>query len=156
MPALLASATRSCWTPTPTRCRRCCGSSPRGSSGDEDVSIDHYISREWFEREKERLWARVWQMACREEHIPRPGDYTLYEIVGKSFLIVRVDETTIKAYPNACLHRGRQLKQYDGRCEEIRCPFHGFAWNPDGSLKDVPAAWDLPHVTPEKLRACPR
>ena len=47
---------------------------------------------------------------------------------------------TIKAYPNACLHRGRQLKQYDGNCSEIRCPFHGFAWHLDGSLKDVPAA----------------
>ena len=119
--------------------------------GDEDVSIEPYISRDWFEREKERLWARVWQFACREEHLPNPGDYVLYEIVGKSFLIVRVDEDTIKAYPNACLHRGRQLKQYDGHCTEIRCPFHGFAWRTDGSLQDVPAHWDLPHVTPEKF-----
>ena len=38
--------------------------------GDEDVSIERYISRDWFEREKERLWARVWQFACREEHMP--------------------------------------------------------------------------------------
>ena len=39
--------------------------------GDEDLPIDHYISREWHELEKERLWPRVWQFACREEHIPR-------------------------------------------------------------------------------------
>ena len=62
-----------------------------------------------------------------------------------------MDEATIRAFPNACLHRGRQLKQYDGHCDEIRCPFHGFAWNVDGSLKHVPAAWDLPHVTPDRF-----
>ena len=48
--------------------------------------------------------------------------------------------------PNACLHRGRQLKDYDGHCSEIRCAFHGFAWDLDGNLADVPAAWDFPHV----------
>jgi phenylpropionate dioxygenase-like ring-hydroxylating dioxygenase large terminal subunit len=115
--------------------------------GDHDISIDRYISREWFEREKERLWGRVWQFACREEHIPNPGDYTIYDIVGQSFVIVRGEDGTIRAFPNACLHRGRQLKQYSGHCSEIRCPFHGFAWHLDGSLQDVPAHWDLPHVT---------
>src|SRR5215203_3915969 len=119
--------------------------------GDEDVPIDRYISREWHEREKERLWSRVWQFACREEHIPRVGDYTVYEIAGRSYFVMRSAPDTIKAFPNACLHRGRQLKQYDGNCSEIRCPFHGFAWHLDGSLQDVPAAWDLPHVTPEKF-----
>ena len=117
--------------------------------GDADVSIDRYISRAWHEREKERLWSRVWQFACREEHIPEVGDHTLYEIAGKSYIVMRSGPDEIKAFPNACLHRGRQLKQYDGRCSEIRCPFHGFAWNVDGSLKDVPAQWDLPHVTEE-------
>jgi phenylpropionate dioxygenase-like ring-hydroxylating dioxygenase large terminal subunit len=117
--------------------------------GDADVSIDRYISRAWHEREKERLWSRVWQFACREEHIPNVGDHTLYEIAGKSYIVMRSGPDEIKAFPNACLHRGRQLKQYDGRCSEIRCPFHGFAWNVDGSLKDVPAQWDLPHVTEE-------
>ena len=46
--------------------------------GDEDVSIHRYISRDWFEREKERLWGRVWQFACLEEHLPNPGYYVLY------------------------------------------------------------------------------
>ena len=98
----------------------------------------------------------MWQFACREEHIPRVGDHTVYEIAGRSYVIMRSAADTIKAFPNACLHRGRQLKQYDGNCSEIRCPFHGFAWNLDGTLKDVPAHWDLPHVTADALRASPR
>ncbi|MBU3687952.1 MAG: iron-sulfur protein [Acidimicrobiales bacterium mtb01] len=114
--------------------------------GDDDVPIERYISREYHELEKERLWKRVWQFACREEHIPGPGDYHVYEIADMSFIVVRQPDLSIKAYPNACLHRGRRLKDHDGHCSELRCPFHGFAWALDGSLADVPARWDFPHV----------
>ena len=61
-------------------------------------------------------------------------------------MIVRTAPGELKAYPNACLHRGRRLKTYDGRCSEIRCPFHGFAWHLDGTLKGIPAEWDFPHL----------
>ena len=114
--------------------------------GNDDVSIDRFISREWHERETERLWKRVWQFACREEHIPYVGSYVVYDIVNLSFIVMRTAPDTIKAYYNACLHRGRQLKDYSGRCSEIRCPFHGFAWALDGQLADVPARWDFEHV----------
>ena len=114
--------------------------------GSEDVPTERYTSREWHRREVDRLWSRVWQFACREEHIPSPGDYIVYEIAELSFLVVRQPDGSIKSYPNACLHRGRQLKEYDGHCSELRCAFHGFAWRLDGALADVPAAWDFPHV----------
>jgi phenylpropionate dioxygenase-like ring-hydroxylating dioxygenase large terminal subunit len=117
--------------------------------GSADVSKDRYISKEFHEREVEKLWKRVWQFACREEHIPNPGDYILYEIVGLSFMVIRTTDGSIKAYPNACLHRGRQLKDEDGYCSEIRCPFHAFAWTIEGDLKHVPARWDFPHVREE-------
>ena len=47
--------------------------------GDADVPFARYTSKAFFEKEAERLWPRVWQWACREEHIPRPGDYIVYE-----------------------------------------------------------------------------
>ncbi len=115
-------------------------------NGLADVPKDNYLSRRRHELEKQGLWARVWQMACREEHIPEVGDYVAYDITDQSFLVVRTAPDEIKAYPNACLHRGRRLKTYDGRCSELRCPFHGFAWRLDGSLQDVPADWDFPYL----------
>ena len=114
--------------------------------GDADISVERYTSRDWHRREVERLWLKVWQFACREEHIPSAGDYVIYDIANLSFVVIRTESGEIKAYPNACLHRGRRLKDYDGHCSEIRCPFHGFAWALDGALADVPAAWDFPHV----------
>ncbi len=57
--------------------------------GNEDISIERYTTREWHRREVERLWKRVWQFACREEHIPEPGDYIVYDIAELSFVVVR-------------------------------------------------------------------
>ena len=119
--------------------------------GSDDVDVAHYTSRAWHDLEAERLWPRLWQFACRESDIPEVGDHIVYEIVRSSYVVMRTAPDEIKAYPNACLHRGRRLKDHDGRCSEIRCPFHGFAWNLDGTLKDVPARWDFDHVRDEEF-----
>jgi phenylpropionate dioxygenase-like ring-hydroxylating dioxygenase large terminal subunit len=119
--------------------------------GSADVSIDRYISREFHELEKAKLWSRVWQYVCRDEELPEVGDYHVYTIAATSYLVVRTAPGELKAYPNACLHRGRALKDYDGRCGELRCPFHGFAWELDGALKDVPAQWDFDHVAADQF-----
>jgi phenylpropionate dioxygenase-like ring-hydroxylating dioxygenase large terminal subunit len=113
--------------------------------GSEDIDISRYTSREWHETEAEHLWRNVWQYTCRTDEIPEVGDYYVYEIVRDSYIVMRT-ETGIKAYVNACLHRGRRLKDYDGRCSELRCSFHGFAWTLDGDLQDVPGRWDFPHI----------
>ena len=119
--------------------------------GDADIAIERYTTREWHRLEVERLWMRVWQFACREEHIPEPGDYIVYNIANLSFIVIRTETGEIKAYPNACLHRGRQLKDYDGHCSEIRCGFHGFGWALDGTFDGAPAAWDFPHVKADEF-----
>ncbi|SDN82620.1 aromatic ring-hydroxylating oxygenase subunit alpha [Pseudomonas jinjuensis] len=116
--------------------------------GDADIPFERYTSRSFFALEQERLWGRVWQWACREEDIAEPGDYFVYEIVERSVLVVRTESGAIKAYPNACLHRGTQLKPAGscGRSKDLRCPFHGFTWSLEGELKSVPCRWDFPHI----------
>ena len=113
--------------------------------GSDDIDVGRYISREWHEEEVDHVWRKVWQFACRTDEIPEVGDYYVYEIVRDSYVVIRT-ESGVKAYVNACLHRGRRLKDHDGHCSEIRCPFHGFAWTIDGALQDVPGRWDFPHI----------
>ncbi len=117
--------------------------------GSEDISKDRYTTYEWHRREVERLWRRVWQFACREEQIAEIGSHIVYEIAGLSYIVVRTAPDEIKAYVNACLHRGRQLKDHGGRCSEFRCPYHGFTWALSGELASVPARWDFEHVADE-------
>ena len=114
--------------------------------GPDTVCRDRYTTREFYELERERMWKRTWQMACRGEDIPNVGDTLVYDICDISILIVRVAAHEIKAYYNACLHRGRQLKEHDANNVELRCPFHGFCWNLDGTLKQIPCEWDFPHI----------
>ncbi len=116
--------------------------------GDDDggspkVAVGRYTDRAFYERER-AMWERTWQVACREEHIPNVGDQHVYDIARRSYLIVRAAPDLIKAYPNACLHRGRKLRTAPGHAQAMRCPFHGFTWALDGALAHAPCQWDFP------------
>lgn len=118
-----------------------------------EVPRHRYLSPEVHALEDASMWSRVWQMACRVERLEKPGDSVLYEINGREYIVVRVDSDTIKAYPNTCLHRGRRLRENDGRIGKLRCPYHGFTWGIDGQLKAVPTSWDfVGRVEPECMR----
>ncbi len=133
--------------PVPDWLRRESAMEPGGTK----VSTHVYYSREFHDLEVEYLWKRVWQMVCHEDEIPEVGDYHVYDIAHLSFLIVRTAPDEIKAYRNACLHRGRQLREHHGSgLANIRCAFHGWCWNNDGSLKEIPCQWDFPHVEPNE------
>ena len=119
--------------------------------GSEDIDYAYYTSQDIFDAEMEKVWPKVWQWACREEHIPEPGDYYVYDIGDYSILIARTKSGDIKAYHNACMHRGTQLKPSDshGQSENFRCPYHGWVWSLEGDLEDLPCEWDFPHVDRE-------
>ena len=116
--------------------------------GDEQISVDRYLTREAHELEKEKIWKQAWQMACREEEIPEVGDAIVYDITDISILVVRVTKAEIKAYYNVCLHQGRRLRDGPGVSHntELRCPFHGFCWTLGGKLAHFPSQWDFPQI----------
>ena len=99
----------------------------------ERIPAKRYYDQEFFELERERLWPHVWQMACRLEEIPKVGDFVEYEILDKSVIIVRT-ASGIKAFHNACRHRGVQIAKGRGNCrvKGFICPFHGWRFNIDG------------------------
>jgi phenylpropionate dioxygenase-like ring-hydroxylating dioxygenase large terminal subunit len=114
--------------------------------GDEPLSPERYVSAAFKAREDEQMWPNVWQFAAREEDMPDPGDTVVYEIGDKSFLLIRQLDGGIRAFYNVCLHRGRKLKLDSGKSINLRCPFHGFTWNNDGCLKEIPNQWDFKHL----------
>ena len=125
--------------------------SPAVGQGTADISIERYFSKEWHDREVEKVWRKTWQLACRVEEIPSVGDHIVYEIVHDSLIVVRVSATEIRAYVNSCLHRGTLLRAQGGCVKQFRCPFHGFTWDLQGRLAHIPGAWDFPHVDKEKM-----
>jgi phenylpropionate dioxygenase-like ring-hydroxylating dioxygenase large terminal subunit len=129
---------------------------PYRVADDTAIASQRYYARDFFELEAEKLWPKVWQVACRIEELPEVGDFTEYTIVGQSILIVRVSEDSIKAYWNACRHRGVQLGRDCGRFRggQIVCPFHGWRWNLDGSSSFVYGRQGFPDgaLDPEAIR----
>ncbi len=122
--------------------------------GDEDIDKQRYIDAAFAEEEFRRLWTRTWQFACREEHIPEEGDYYVYDIGPYSFIVTRQEDGSVRAFFNACLHRGTKLRPSgtEGYASEFRCPFHGWSWNTDGSNRKVLCPWDLPHLSKDDLQ----
>ena len=119
--------------------------------GTAPLDAERYYTREFHDAEVDKVWRRVWQFACREDHIPNPGDHIIYDIADDKWIIMRQKDGSIKALSNVCLHRGRALRQEGGRVSELRCPFHGFSWNIDGSSKFIPCKWDFPQIEQEEF-----
>ena len=119
--------------------------------GNEPIPKERYTSPDFFDAEMDQMWSRVWQVACREEDIPQPGDYEVYEIGDTSLLIVRVTDNEIRAYYNVCLHRGRLLREEGGHADEFKCPFHGFTWALDGTCKKITSDWDFQYLDKKDL-----
>jgi nitrite reductase/ring-hydroxylating ferredoxin subunit len=118
------------------------------------VPKDAYISREYVALEAERLWPKVWQVACREEELKQVGDFVTYEVANESIIVVRTAEG-LRAHHNACQHRGRKLTEGCGRTNQFRCKYHGWRWNLDGSLGAVldHEDWDgCPDMDAKSLR----
>jgi phenylpropionate dioxygenase-like ring-hydroxylating dioxygenase large terminal subunit len=117
--------------------------------GHDDVPFARYTSPAFFDAELDRLWPRTWQWACREEHVPNPGDYYVYDVGPYSAVVIRDRDGAIRAFVNACPHRGMQFCDAGshGRGKQfLRCPYHGMSWHLDGTLREIPCRWDFPHV----------
>ncbi len=94
---------------------------------------ERYFDPEFYRLETERLWTRTWQMGCRLEEIPEAYDFSEYEILDQSIVIVRTEDGGAQAFQNACRHRGVQVAQGRGSCPSgFTCPFHGWCYGPDG------------------------
>lgn len=126
----------------------------RYEGGPLTVPVNRYRDRAYHEQEMRDLWPKVWQMACRMEEIPAVGDYVIYDI-GKFSILVVNTSNGIMAHHNVCRHRGRRLCDHPGHASNFICPFHGFAFNLDGSVRNITSEWDFPQVQRKELGLTP-
>jgi phenylpropionate dioxygenase-like ring-hydroxylating dioxygenase large terminal subunit len=112
---------------------------PHAMAQPDRVPKERYFDPDFYLVEAEQLWPRVWQMACRLEEIPAPRDFAEYRILDQSVIVVRDDDGEVRAFHNACRHRGVQLVEGSGSCGDgFTCPFHGWSYAADGTNTFVP------------------
>jgi phenylpropionate dioxygenase-like ring-hydroxylating dioxygenase large terminal subunit len=117
---------------------------PADAIRDDFIPKETYFSPELAALEEQRLWPRVWQMACRLEELPKVGSYVTYDIVDDSIVVVRDTPESLKAFHNVCAHRGRRLVSGAGSItREFVCRFHGWSYDMNGQNTRVvdPQDW---------------
>ncbi|MEO1198568.1 MAG: aromatic ring-hydroxylating dioxygenase subunit alpha [Pseudomonadota bacterium] len=110
-----------------------------------------YNSEELLELESDLLFRRHWQIVCHESHLPDPGDFQTLDLVGERAVVVRGKDGAIRAFHNVCRHRGsRVVADRYGSCKgALVCPFHGWVYNLDGTLRGAARPDSLPDLDRE-------
>ena len=115
----------------------------------DPITGDRYYSREFMDREWQ-MWKRVWHVGARIAQIPEPGDFVVHNFRHESVVMIRQDDGRVRAFFNVCRHRGNRLFWNDAgtMAATISCPYHGWRWAPDGSLRHVQDPEDFPQGNP--------
>jgi phenylpropionate dioxygenase-like ring-hydroxylating dioxygenase large terminal subunit len=117
--------------------------------GDHPIEGYRYTSREFFNREFDHMWAKVWLLLGREDEMPKPGDWQREDVGPESIIMVRQADATIKAFYNVCQHRGNRLVFDDkGTSKRFVCKYHSWAFALDGALNFAQDAEDFPQGNP--------
>ena len=107
-----------------------------------------YHNEELTEIEKDVLFRRHWQLACHVSDVAERGAYVTFDMVGERALVLRGEDGRLRAFHNLCRHRGsRVVANSRGRCDRwLTCPFHGWRYNLDGTLRGPAVPDSLPKL----------
>ena len=98
-----------------------------------------FTSPEIFEAEQRRIFAKSWVHVADLGDVAEPGSYVAAQIGRTPVLVVRDRAGELRAFLNACRHRGAQLLDGKGTCDkQIKCPYHAWSYGLDGALLGVP------------------
>ncbi len=75
---------------------------------------------------------------CPSAALPEPGAYVARAAAGVPLLVVRGRDGKVRAFKNACRHRGTELANGAGCATAFVCPYHAWTYGLDGRLKAVP------------------
>ena len=90
------------------------------------------------EIERERVFARTWQLVGREDQVSSPGRFFTAEVAGEPLLVVRGADDRLRALSNVCRHRAGPVAAGEGSCQGFRCGYHGWSYALDGRLVNTP------------------
>ena len=98
-----------------------------------------YTSAEFMEREIAGVFSKDWYCVGRAEALAEPGDYVTAELARQPVVVLRDRDGSLTALSNVCLHRMSTMLEGRGKVRALSCPYHGWTYNLDGSLRGAPA-----------------
>jgi choline monooxygenase len=107
---------------------------------DESATLpcDWYTDPAIFRLERERIFHRSWQYVGHADRVRHPGDHFAARIGDIPVAVVRDQDGDLRAYVNVCRHRQHEVVHGEGNRGTLQCPYHGWTYNLDGSLRAAP------------------
>ena len=105
-----------------------------------------YTDPDIYELELERVVYRNWILAGHVSELPQVGDFKVLDVANESAIIVRGEDSELRAFANVCRHRGSLVcLEEHGNTRQFSCPYHGWMYGLDGRLtaaRDMPEDFD--------------
>lgn len=95
-----------------------------------------YIDPEFALLERERVFGSTWQMVARLDQLSNPGDFVTADVAGEPVVVIRDGE--LRGFYNVCRHHAARVMTGAGCTRALHCPYHGWTYNLDGSLRSAP------------------
>lgn len=113
------------------------------------ITPDRYWSKDWAQKEWDKVWTRTWQIAGLIAQVQNKGDWLTADFGTETIVCVRGDDGEVRAFYNACQHRGMPVVRGEqGNGKRLICPYHGWSYDLQGTLKVVPDEADFVQGSP--------
>jgi phenylpropionate dioxygenase-like ring-hydroxylating dioxygenase large terminal subunit len=97
-----------------------------------------YTDRAFFEREQQRVLRRSWHYAAHTGQLADVGDQLPLWVAGVPLVLVNTGEGGVRGFVNICRHRAHQVVLEPRNRQLLRCLYHGWCYDLDGSLRRAP------------------
>jgi choline monooxygenase len=103
------------------------------------IPASWYVDPRLAELERQSVFSRTWQVVGRVEDLEKPGQFVTAIVAGEPLLAVRGNDGVLRAFYNVCRHHAAAVvTEACGQASILRCPYHGWNYGLDGSLKGMP------------------
>jgi phenylpropionate dioxygenase-like ring-hydroxylating dioxygenase large terminal subunit len=109
------------------------------------IDAARYSDPGFLDAEIERVFRRSWVVACRADRVGRTGSFATLDRAGVHVVVTRDQGGTLRAFRNACRHRGSRLARGRGRADSLTCTHHGWRYGLDGHLDHLPMEEGFDH-----------
>ena len=109
--------------------------------------VENYRSPKRFAAER-ALFRRFPTAFCPSAALPGPGAYVARDAAGIPILVARGNDGRVRAFRNACRHRGMQIAQGTGCARAFVCRYHGWTYGLDGALRHISHESGFPGLDP--------
>ena len=98
-----------------------------------------YVDPRIAELERLNVFGRTWQLVARTDQLQKPGEFVSTMLAGEPIVVVRGNDNVLRAFFNVCRHHAAAVvTQPCGQTNLLHCPYHGWNYVLDGSLKGTP------------------